>query len=61
MKRDPIIEELHKVREAYAERFDNDLRAICADAQLKQGETGHRVVRLEPRPVEKKDQRNSAA
>ena len=32
MARDPIVEDLHKVREAYAERFGNDLRAICADA-----------------------------
>ena len=61
MKRDPIIEELHKVREAYAGRFNNDLRAICADAQQKQGEEGHRVVTLAPRPVAKKPQRNSAA
>lgn len=61
MKRDPIIEELHKVREAYAERFGNDLRAICADAQQKQGSAGHRVVSLQPRPVASKLQRNPAA
>jgi hypothetical protein len=61
MKRDPIIEELHKVREAYAARFGNDLTAICADAQQRQGGEGHRVATLAPRPVVKKPQRESAA
>jgi hypothetical protein len=61
MARDPIIEELHKVREAIAERFGNDLRAICADAQLKQGGDGHRVVRPAPRLVRKKAGHESAA
>jgi hypothetical protein len=51
MARDPIIEELHKIREAYAERFGNDLHAIVADAVRTQGSDGRRVVRLAPRPV----------
>jgi hypothetical protein len=49
--RDPIIEELHKIREAYAERFGNDLHAIVADALQRQGSDGRPVVRLAPRPV----------
>jgi hypothetical protein len=61
MARDPIIEDLHKVRESIAERFGNDLHAICADAQRKQGSDGHRVVRLSPRPALKKIGRESAA
>jgi hypothetical protein len=60
MARDPIIEDLHKVRESIAERFGNDLRAICADAQLKQGSDGHRVVCPAPRPVREKARRESA-
>lgn len=42
----PIIEELHAFREAYARRFDNDLRAICAFARARQQESGHVVVNL---------------
>ena len=61
MARDSIVEDLHKVREAYAERFGNDLRAICADAQRKQGGAGHRVVSLAPRPAAKTSGRESAA
>lgn len=61
MARDPIVEDLHKVREAYAERFGNDLRAICSDAQRKQGGQGHRVVPVAPRPAAKNKTRESAA
>ena len=34
--KDPIIEEIHRVREAYARRFDYDLTAIFRDIQAKQ-------------------------
>jgi SpoVK/Ycf46/Vps4 family AAA+-type ATPase len=51
MARDHIVEDLHKVREALAERFGNDIQAICADAQRRQDSEGHRVVSLAPRPV----------
>lgn len=61
MARDPIVEDLHRVREAYAERFGNDLHAICADAQRKQGSEGHRVVPLAPRPAVTSKKRESAA
>lgn len=42
----PIIEELHAFREAYAQRFGNDLRAICEFARARQKESGHVVVNL---------------
>jgi hypothetical protein len=61
MARDPIIEDLHKVREAYAERFGNDLRAISADARRKQGSRGHRVVPVPPHTAGKTKTRESAA
>jgi hypothetical protein len=60
MARDPIIEELHKVRESIAERCGNDLRAIYADAQRTQGADGHPVVRLAPRPAVKKASESAA-
>lgn len=31
MWNDPIVDELHRVREAHAARFNNDLRAIVQD------------------------------
>ena len=34
--KDPIVEDIHKVREAYARRFNYDRDAIFADIQAKQ-------------------------
>ena len=35
MKKDPILEEVRRVREAYAARFDFDPAKIVADLQRK--------------------------
>lgn len=35
MEPDPIVEEIHRVREAIAARFNNDLGALCEDARVK--------------------------
>jgi hypothetical protein len=41
---DPIIEELHNIREAHAARFNNDLNAIVADLkQLEQDWSGPKI------------------
>jgi hypothetical protein len=61
MAQDPIVQEIHKVREAYAMRFGNDLRAICNDAQKKQGRDGRKVVRAAPRPASGKSKSETAA
>ena len=37
---DTIIYGIHKFREEYAKRFNNDLKAICEDARNKQGHDG---------------------
>ena len=43
MEEDPILEELHRVREEYAERFNHDLRAMYRDLKARQ-ERGEFVV-----------------
>ncbi|NEX23476.1 hypothetical protein G3480_24840 [Thiorhodococcus mannitoliphagus] len=50
MSTNPIIAELHAIRREYAERFHQDLHAICADARRKQGQQGRRVVASTPKP-----------
>ncbi len=50
MVKDPIIQEIHKIRSAYAERFGNDLHSICEAARKKQGTDGRRVVPVSPKP-----------
>ena len=46
MKADPIVEEVRKVREAYAARFGFDPEAIYADLKAKEkGEGPERISR----------------
>lgn len=45
-KKDPIVEEIRKVRVAHAEKFGYDLQAIVRD--LKKHERGNRKVVLFP-------------
>ena len=52
MTTDTIIDDIHKVREEYAKRFNNDLKAICNDARSKQGYDGRKVVPAHPKPVQ---------
>jgi hypothetical protein len=49
MWRDPIIEELHKIREDYARQFNFNIHAICKDIQEKQGQSGREIVSFPPR------------
>ena len=41
--KDPIIEEIHRIREAYARRFDYDLNAMFRDIQAKQAKHSNLV------------------
>ena len=42
--RDPIVEEIHRIREEHAARFNYDLDAIFRDLEKRQYESGHKVV-----------------
>jgi hypothetical protein len=48
---DSVLAEVRQAREALAERFNFDLRAISADARKRQQASGRRVVSLPPRPA----------
>jgi hypothetical protein len=52
-KPDAIIEELHEVREAIAKASDNDLKRIAEAARARQKDSGHEVVRLSPKQVDR--------
>jgi hypothetical protein len=41
---DPIVEEVRRVRDAYAARFNYDLRAIYRDLKEQEKRSGRKVV-----------------
>jgi hypothetical protein len=52
MARDPIVDEVRRFRDIYAEQFHYDLEAICRDIRAKQTQSGRQVVCLPPKPVQ---------
>lgn len=56
MWRDPIVEEVRRVRAEFAARFGNDLGAMMKELQRAEAEGGREVVSLPPRrPVSSSD------
>jgi hypothetical protein len=49
MTDDPIIQEVRKVRDEYAKRFNYDLDAIFRDLQQKQEQSGKTYVSFPPK------------
>lgn len=48
---DPIVEEIHRVRDVIAKAHDFNLDAIVADMQSRQGAHGNLLVRREPKRI----------
>jgi hypothetical protein len=51
MQDDPIVDEVRKVREAYAARFNYDLEAIFQDLKRQERESGRTFVSFPPRRI----------
>ena len=49
MKLDPVLAEIRAVREAYAERFAGDVKALLADIRKRQAQGGRQVVARAPK------------
>ncbi|MFQ5687921.1 MAG: hypothetical protein ACE5GV_14815 [Candidatus Scalindua sp.] len=49
MKQDYIVEEVRKIRQAHAAKFNYNLHEICADLRKKEKVCGHQVVSLPPK------------
>ena len=52
MIHDPIVEEVHRIREEIAKRFNGDLAAICEYARQRQEASGRPTVAYPPRPAD---------
>lgn len=50
MQKDPIVEEVRRIRRRYAEHFNFDLDAICADLKERERRGEFAVVYRQPRP-----------
>jgi hypothetical protein len=50
---DPIVDEIKRIREQYAARFNYDLKAMVRDLQSRQRDGNRQVVRREPRRPQK--------
>jgi len=46
MNNNPIINEVRRVRDEHARKFNYDLAAICADIREHQKKCGHPIVTL---------------
>ena len=49
---DPIVEEIHAVRDAIAQESGYDIRKIAQAAREREARSGRKVVTLEPRKPE---------
>ena len=47
--KDLIVEEIRKIRQAHAAKFNYNLTAICADLKEKEKQCGHPVVSFLPK------------
>lgn len=49
MQSDPIVEEIHAIREQLSRASDDDLRKIAEAAKARQEKSGKKALRLPPR------------
>lgn len=49
MLQDPIVEEIHHIREEYAKRLDYDLHKICEEMRQRQAQASRKAVTRMPR------------
>ena len=49
MWKDPVVEEVRRVRERHAAKYDYDLKAISKALRDEQRESGRKVVSLPPK------------
>jgi len=52
MIEDPIVAEIHQIRDEYARRFNYDLDAMFRDIQEKQSRSGRKYVSFPPKRPE---------
>ena len=59
MWKDPVVEEVRAIRDAYAKQFNYDLEAICRDLKEQEAKSGWEVVSLPPKRIESEERASS--
>lgn len=59
MLKDPIVEEVRRVRDKLAERFNYDIKAIVENARKEQKASGRKVVSIPTRRTKKSEIENA--
>jgi hypothetical protein len=49
MSSDPLVDEVRAIREAYAKRFNYDLKAIYRDLKRQERKSGRKIVSFAPK------------
>jgi hypothetical protein len=60
MKPDPIVEEIHAIREKISMQYGNDLHTICEAFRAAQKLSDHPIVSLQPKLAQLGSARDSA-
>ncbi len=58
---DPIVEEIHKIREEYAAEFDYDIDAMFEDLNKRQAESNHKIVSFDKKNRQKQTDEDKIA
>jgi hypothetical protein len=61
MAKDPIVDEVRRIRDEYAAQFNYDLNAIYRDLKEREQRGEFSVVYRRPRPVRMRPQRRRGA
>jgi hypothetical protein len=51
MWKDPIVEEVRKIRDRHAKKFNYDIHAICEDIRKQERRSRRKLVTLRPKRV----------
>jgi len=54
MQNDPIVDEVRRIRQAYAKQFAYDLRAMAADLRKHEQQHPDRLVSFPPKPARRR-------
>ncbi len=57
---DPVVNEVRRIRQAYAERFNNDLHAICEDLRHQERQSTREFRTPGPRNADDSQSQGSA-